>query len=149
RSPPLDAHREGHQERNAAASGARPGNTCAAGRPSRAGSRAGCGNRLRPVRGRLRVLAFARRIEAGQASLDPAALPPTCCGAGPSQYPLPRTAHYSATELVAAGVDVRTVAGRLGQSGGGTTTLRVLRTGSWQLTSAPPRQWPASFRGQS
>lgn len=33
--------------------------------------------------------------------------------------------HYSATELIAAGVDVRTVAGRLGQSGGGTTTLRV------------------------
>ncbi|MGH3816637.1 MAG: tyrosine-type recombinase/integrase, partial [Pseudonocardiaceae bacterium] len=32
--------------------------------------------------------------------------------------------HYSATELVAAGVDVRTVAGRLGHSGGGTTTLR-------------------------
>lgn len=29
--------------------------------------------------------------------------------------------HYSATELVAAGVDVRTVAGRLGHSGGGTT----------------------------
>jgi integrase len=33
--------------------------------------------------------------------------------------------HYSATELSAAGVDVRTVAGRLGHSGGGTTTLRV------------------------
>ncbi|MGH3538334.1 MAG: tyrosine-type recombinase/integrase [Pseudonocardiaceae bacterium] len=33
--------------------------------------------------------------------------------------------HYSATELVAAGVDVRTVAGRLGHSGGGTTTLRT------------------------
>ena len=33
--------------------------------------------------------------------------------------------HYSATELVAAGVDVRTVAGRLGHSGGGVTTLRV------------------------
>jgi integrase len=33
--------------------------------------------------------------------------------------------HYSATELIAAAVDVRTVAGRLGQSGGGTTTLRV------------------------
>ncbi|RSM59462.1 site-specific integrase, partial [Actinoplanes sp. ATCC 53533] len=30
-----------------------------------------------------------------------------------------------ATELIAAGVDVRTVAGRLGHSGGGTTTLRV------------------------
>ncbi|WP_051797467.1 tyrosine-type recombinase/integrase [Catenuloplanes japonicus] len=33
--------------------------------------------------------------------------------------------HYSATELIGAGVDVRTVAGRLGHSGGGTTTLRV------------------------
>ena len=33
--------------------------------------------------------------------------------------------HYSATELVNAGVDVRTVAGRLGHGGGGTTTLRV------------------------
>lgn len=33
--------------------------------------------------------------------------------------------HYSATELIASGVDVRTVAGRLGHSGGGITTLRV------------------------
>ncbi|MGH4011957.1 MAG: tyrosine-type recombinase/integrase [Pseudonocardiaceae bacterium] len=33
--------------------------------------------------------------------------------------------HYSATELIAAGVDVRTVAGRLGHAGGGTTTLRA------------------------
>lgn len=33
--------------------------------------------------------------------------------------------HYSATELIAAGVDIRTVAGRLGHGGGGTTTLRV------------------------
>lgn len=33
--------------------------------------------------------------------------------------------HYSATELIAAGVDVRTVAGRLGHAGGGVTTLRV------------------------
>jgi integrase len=33
--------------------------------------------------------------------------------------------HYSATELIAAGVDPRTVAGRLGHSGGGSTTLRV------------------------
>ncbi len=33
--------------------------------------------------------------------------------------------HYSATELIAAGVDVRTVAGRLGHSGGGTVTLKV------------------------
>ena len=33
--------------------------------------------------------------------------------------------HYSATELLTAGVDLRTIAGRLGHSGGGTTTLRV------------------------
>jgi integrase len=33
--------------------------------------------------------------------------------------------HYSATELIAAGVDVRTVAGRLGHGGGGTTTLNT------------------------
>lgn len=33
--------------------------------------------------------------------------------------------HYSATELIAAGVDIRTVAGRLGHAGGGTTTLKV------------------------
>ena len=33
--------------------------------------------------------------------------------------------HYSATELIAAGVDLRTVAGRLGHGGGGATTLKV------------------------
>lgn len=33
--------------------------------------------------------------------------------------------HYSATELLAAGVDLRAVAGRLGHGGGGSTTLRV------------------------
>ena len=33
--------------------------------------------------------------------------------------------HFSATELITAGVDVRTIAGRLGHGGGGTTTLRV------------------------
>lgn len=33
--------------------------------------------------------------------------------------------HYSATELIAAGVDIRTVAGRLGHGSGGATTLRV------------------------
>ncbi|MFC0109551.1 tyrosine-type recombinase/integrase [Kibdelosporangium aridum] len=33
--------------------------------------------------------------------------------------------HFSATELIAEGVDIRTVAGRLGHSGGGTTTLKV------------------------
>jgi integrase len=33
--------------------------------------------------------------------------------------------HYSATELLTAGIDLRTVAGRLGHAGGGATTLRV------------------------
>jgi integrase len=33
--------------------------------------------------------------------------------------------HYSATELLTAGVDLRTVAGRLGHGSGGATTLRV------------------------
>jgi DNA-binding transcriptional regulator YhcF (GntR family) len=33
--------------------------------------------------------------------------------------------HYAATELIAAGVDIRTVAGRLGHGSGGATTLRV------------------------
>jgi integrase len=33
--------------------------------------------------------------------------------------------HYSATELLTSGVDLRTVAGRLGHGGGGTTTLKV------------------------
>jgi integrase len=33
--------------------------------------------------------------------------------------------HYLATELLTAGVDLRTVAGRLGHGGGGATTLRV------------------------
>jgi integrase len=33
--------------------------------------------------------------------------------------------HYTATELLTAGVDLRTVAGRLGHGGGGATTLRV------------------------
>jgi hypothetical protein len=33
--------------------------------------------------------------------------------------------HYTATELLAAGADLRTVAGRLGHSDSGATTLRV------------------------
>ena len=33
--------------------------------------------------------------------------------------------HFSATELIAGGVDPRTVAGRLGHGGGGTTTLKT------------------------
>jgi site-specific recombinase XerD len=39
--------------------------------------------------------------------------------------------HYSATELIAAGVDVRTVAGRLGHSGGGASRINRSRTRAW------------------
>ncbi|MFC4945651.1 tyrosine-type recombinase/integrase [Pseudonocardia sp. GCM10023141] len=60
--------------------------------------------------------------------------------------------HYSATELIAAGVDVRTVAGRLGHSGGGITTLRVYaawlsesdqRASAGLLARLPARPEPA------
>jgi integrase len=61
--------------------------------------------------------------------------------------------HYSATELLAAGVDLRTVAGRLGHGGGGATTLKVyaawVQSADEQaaevLASRLPR--PPSFRG--
>jgi integrase len=47
-----------------------------------------------------------------------------CAGLGIDSH-LHALRHYSATELLAAGVDLRTVAGRLGHGGGGATTLRV------------------------
>jgi len=47
-----------------------------------------------------------------------------CAGLGIDSH-LHALRPYSATELIAAGVDIRTVAGRLGHGGGGTTTLRV------------------------
>jgi integrase len=47
-----------------------------------------------------------------------------CAGIGIDSH-LHALRHYSATELLMAGVDLRTVAGRLGHGGGGTTTLRV------------------------
>ncbi len=66
--------------------------------------------------------------------------------------------HYSATELLTAGVDLRTVAGRLGHGGGGATTLRVYA--AWVSESdrraadilgsriARPIRLPASWLGE-
>lgn len=59
--------------------------------------------------------------------------------------------HFSATELLTAGVDLRTVAGRLGHGGGGATTLRVYaawvaasdRKAAELLGSRMPRRQPA------
>ncbi|HEV7789488.1 MAG TPA: hypothetical protein VGP05_10800, partial [Pseudonocardia sp.] len=39
--------------------------------------------------------------------------------------PLKNLRHFNATQLLAAGVDLRTTAGRLGHSDGGATTLRA------------------------
>lgn len=47
-----------------------------------------------------------------------------CARLGYSMH-LHQLRHHSATELISAGVDARTVAGRLGHGGGGATTLRV------------------------
>lgn len=41
------------------------------------------------------------------------------------EEPLKNLRHFNATQLLAAGVDLRTTAGRLGHSDGGATTLRV------------------------
>ena len=45
--------------------------------------------------------------------------------------PLKNLRHFNATQLLAAGVDLRTTAGRLGHSDGGATTLRVYA--SWTM----------------
>jgi hypothetical protein len=56
--------------------------------------------------------------------------------------------HYSATELIAAGVDIRTVAGRLGHAGGGSTTLRTYRPSCSKRISEPPRRLRDVVRSQ-
>jgi site-specific recombinase XerD len=47
--------------------------------------------------------------------------------------------HYSATELLSAGVDLATVSGRLGHGGGGATTLRVYAAWVAASTNVQPR----------
>ena len=56
--------------------------------------------------------------------------------------------HYSATELVAAGVDLRTVAGRLGHGAAVRPRLRSTRHGSTRPTGAPRPPWRASCLGR-
>ena len=46
--------------------------------------------------------------------------------------------HYSATQLLAAGTDLNTVAGRLGHAEG-STTLKFYASSPGPPTSAPPR----------
>lgn len=66
--------------------------------------------------------------------------------------------HYSATELILAGVDLRAVAGRLGHSGGGATTLRVYsawleeadqRAANSLAVRMPPRPSAAETRAEA
>ena len=62
--------------------------------------------------------------------------------------------HYSATELIAAGVDIRTVAGRLGHAGGGSTTLRtytafVLESDQRAATALAARRPRMAPRGET
>ena len=60
--------------------------------------------------------------------------------------------HYTATELISAGVDVRTVAGRLGHGGGGATTLRVYTAWTSEADQRAARtvsgRMPARPKGQ-
>jgi integrase len=55
--------------------------------------------------------------------------------------------HYSATELLTAGIDLRTVAGRLGHGRGGATTLRAcMQRGSRRPIARQPRSWARACR---
>jgi hypothetical protein len=52
--------------------------------------------------------------------------------------------HYNATQMLAAGIDLRTAAGRLGHAAGGAVTLKVYAHRTRLPTSAPLNCWPPS-----
>jgi len=54
------------------------------------------------------------------------------------EEPLKNLRHFNATQLLAAGVDLRTTAARLGHSGGGATTLRVYASATQAADRAAP-----------
>jgi integrase len=51
--------------------------------------------------------------------------------------------HYTASQLLAGGFDLRNTAARLGHSGGGATTLRHYADPVPKSTGAPPPIWPS------
>jgi integrase len=53
--------------------------------------------------------------------------------------PLHDLRHYAATQLIAGGVDLRTVSGRIGHAGGGATRCGSTHTSSRQPTDKPLR----------
>jgi integrase len=54
--------------------------------------------------------------------------------------------HYSATELLTAGIDLRTVAGRLGHGGGGQRPSACMRHGSQRPNARRLRSWARACR---
>jgi integrase len=51
--------------------------------------------------------------------------------------------HYTASQLLAGGFDLRNTAARLGHSGGGATTLRHYADRSLRSTGGPPPTSPS------
>ena len=122
---PRTEDREGHQDPPDAPDLARCRDRGGPGRSPCPARAAGVRRRRRAVESGVRVLLPA---DCRDAPADPSAVTHRygrmCAALGIDSH-LHALRHYSATELLTAGVDLRTVAGRLGHGGGGATTLRV------------------------
>ena len=115
---------EGHQDPPAAPDHARPADARPARRvPRHCAGRADLGDAM--PGDRTDLLPAARRSRRGSSRTRSASATQRMCARLGWDMHIHQLRHYSATELIAAGVDVRTVAGRLGHGGGGTTTLKV------------------------